>query len=128
MDKLLAFLMTANGITTLVIFLVFGFLFYVFSNAHRNGRLDWRDLITRTDSNKVSLSKILQLLGGITATWIVVKTTMTPTGISWELFTAYLTYVGSVEAYSKYVGVKYKKDQPLQEAIPVEDTEKSITK
>lgn len=108
MDKLIAFLSTSNGITTAIIFLVFAFLAYIFSNAHRKGQLDWRDLITRTDSNKVSLSKILQLLGGITATWIVVKTTVSPAGISWELFTAYLTYVGSVEAYSKYVGLKTK--------------------
>lgn len=100
--------MTVSGAMSFGLLLVFAFLVYIFVRANLRGQLDFRDLIVRTNSNKVSLTKILQMVGGIVATWVVVKTTMSPEGLSWELFTAYLAYVGSVDAYSKYVSTRYE--------------------
>lgn len=106
-NRLLDFILTPAGFMTAGLSLTFLFLIIVLAVAQKRGKLDWRDLITRTGSNKVSLSKLLQLVGGITATWVIVKTTVTQSGLSWELFTAYLAYVGSVEAYSKFVAARY---------------------
>lgn len=108
LDKLITFLASPTGAATALLLIVFVCLVIVFYNASKKGDLDWRDLVTRTNSNKVSLSKILQLLGGITATWVIVKITIAGngSGLSWEIFTAYLAYVGSVEAYSKHIAFK----------------------
>ena len=106
-DQFVNFILTPSGFMTLGLTITFAILLGVLVVAQKRGKLDWRDLITRSGSNKVSLSKLLQLVGGITATWVIVKTTVSQTGISWELFTAYLAYVGSVEAYSKFVMARY---------------------
>jgi hypothetical protein len=108
MDNFFEWVSTPQGSTTFMLLLVLAFIAFVFVKAQYKKQLDWRDLITRTNSNKVSLSKILQLIGGITATWVIIKTTVVTNGqLSWELFTAYLAYVGSVEAYSKFVANRY---------------------
>lgn len=104
----LPWIMSTRGILSIGLLMIFIFLFYVFFRAHLKGQLDWKDLIVRPNSNKVSMTKILQMVGGIVATWIMIKTTMSPEGLSWELFTAYLAYVGSVDAYSKYVATRYE--------------------
>lgn len=108
MDAFFEWISTPNGATTFMLLAVFVFIAYVFIKAQYKKQLDWRDLITRTNTNKVSLSKVLQMVGGITATWVIIKTTVVTNGqLSWELFTAYLAYVGSVEAYSKFVANRY---------------------
>lgn len=107
-DSFLAWLIMPGSLTTLMLVIVFSFVFGVFLNAQVRGKLNWMDLICRGKQNSViSLSKILQLVGGIVATWIVIKSTILSEGnISWEIFTAYLAYVGSVEAYGKYITLK----------------------
>ena len=78
------------------------FLFY---RIQASEKLDFADMITK-DGRAVSLTKVLQLIGGITATWIMVKLTLTG-GLTEALFGLYLTYVGAIEGYSKYVSAKY---------------------
>lgn len=88
--------------------LMFIFLFFMvaFWRAQKSQRLDWTDIITAKGSNSVSLTKLLNFIGGIVGTWIVIKLTMTGK-ISWEIFGLYLMYVGSIEAYSKYAAGKF---------------------
>lgn len=108
-DLFLNWLIQPGSLTSLMLILIFSFIFTVFINAQLRGRIDWLDLVCRSNTSIVSLSKVLQLVGGIVATWIVVKSTLLSNGdISWELFTAYLAYVGSVEAYGKYITLRYK--------------------
>lgn len=107
-DSFLAWLIMPGSLTTLMLVLIFSFIFGVFIHAQFQGRLNWLDLVCRGKQRSVvSLSKILQLVGGIVATWVVIKSTLLSEGnISWEIFTAYLAYVGSVEAYGKYITLK----------------------
>jgi len=107
-DKFLAWLIMPGSLTTLMLVIVFSFIFGVFIQAQFKGKLNWLDLVCRGKQRSVvSLSKVLQLVGGIVATWVVVKSTILSEGnISWEIFTAYLAYVGSVEAYGKYITMK----------------------
>ena len=85
-----------------IILIGLAFLFY---SIQKSNKLDFADMIT-FDGRKVSLSKVLQLLGGVTATWIMIKLTLT-NSLSEVLFATYLTYVGAVEGYAKFVAAKY---------------------
>lgn len=87
-----------------IAFIMFGILF-LFYRIQKQDKLDFADMITK-DGRAVSLTKVLQLVGGITATWIVVKLTLTG-GLTEALFGLYLTYVGAIEGYSKFVAAKY---------------------
>lgn len=87
-------------------------LLYMIYRANKTGLLDWTDMITAKDSRAVSLTKFLQLIGGITGTWIMIFTTlkghMTP-----EILMIYLTYVGAIEGYSKFVAARYNLSPPV---------------
>jgi hypothetical protein len=82
-----------------------GLFFFLMWKAQRNKRLDWVDIITK-DGRTVSLTKVLQLIGGIVGTWIVVQMTLV-NEMSWEILMVYLAYVASIEGYSKFVQAKY---------------------
>jgi hypothetical protein len=83
------------------------FLFGLARELYKNN-LEWSYLITR-DGKRVSATKILQLVGGFTGTWIVIRLTLGGT-ITWDMFMIYLTYVASVEGFSKFVS-HMKRDQ-----------------
>ena len=85
-----------------IVFIFFAMAFWV---AHRKKQLDWLDMITR-DGRKVSTTKILQLIGGVVGTWIMIKTTIQG-NLTWDLFAIYLAYVASVDGFSKLLIAKY---------------------
>jgi hypothetical protein len=77
----------------------------LFYRIQKSAKLDFADMVTK-DGKSVSLTKVLQLIGGLTATWIMIKLTLTG-GLTEALFGLYLTYVGAIEGYSKFVAAKY---------------------
>lgn len=93
-----------NMMAMSLIMLIIGILI-MFYQIQKSNKLDFADMITK-DGRSVSLTKILQLVGGATATWIMVKLTLTG-GLTEALFGLYLTYVGAIEGYSKFVAAKY---------------------
>lgn len=97
-------------------------LVWMVYRANKSGVLDWTDMITAKHSRSVSLTKFLQLVGGITGTWIMVSITlkgaMTP-----EMLMIYLTYVGAIEGYSKFVSARYNLPPPV--TPPVEKHKQS---
>jgi hypothetical protein len=95
-------------------------ILFLFYRIQKLEKLDFADMITK-DGKAVSLTKVLQLIGGITATWIMVKLTLTG-GLTEALFGLYLTYVGAIEGYSKYVGAKYGyKETSVKDAASADD-------
>jgi hypothetical protein len=80
------------------------FLVGLWKELKRND-LNWNYLITR-DGKRVSTTKILQLVGGFTGTWIMVHLTLGGS-ITWHMFMIYLAYVASVEGFSKFVEAKF---------------------
>lgn len=84
-------------------FLSFAILFY---RAQKKENLKWTDLITGKGSNSVSLTKLLQLVGGVVATWIMIKQTLQGK-LEWDLFAIYLAYTASIEGFSKFIAAKY---------------------
>jgi len=88
--------------------LVFGLLF-LFYRIQKSEKLDFADMITK-NGKSVSLTKVLQLVGGVAATWIMIKLTLTG-GLTEGMFGVYLAYVGAIEGYSKFVAAKYNYDE-----------------
>ena len=73
--------------------------------AHRAQRLDWLDMLTR-DGKKVSTTKVLQLIGGVVGTWVIIQITLQG-ALTWDLFAIYLAYVASIDGFSKLILAKY---------------------
>lgn len=90
----------------LVILFLAMLLFFLLWRAQRANALNWTDMITGPNTNKVSLTKFLQLVGGITGTWVIVYLTLKGS-IASELFFTYLAYVGAIQGWSKFVSFKY---------------------
>ena len=90
---------------TFVLMAVFFGLLFLFYRIQRSNKLDFADMLTK-DGRSVSLTKVLQLIGGVTSTWIMIKLTLQG-GLTEALFGLYLAYVAGVEGYSKYVAAKY---------------------
>lgn len=117
-----------NIMAVIIGLLVFGLL-WAFYKIQKSERLDFADMLTK-DGRSVSLTKVLQLIGGVTATWIMVKLTLN-SNLTESLFGLYLTYVGAIEGYSKYVAAKYNyketsvKDAEIEAEIRVDDSIKS---
>ena len=109
-----------NLVALSVALIIFGVL-YLFWRIQRTEKLDFADTITK-DGRSVSLTKVLQLVGGVTATWIMIKLTLTG-GLTEALFGLYLTYVGAIEGYSKFVSAKYNYTE-----TSVRDTKASAVK
>ena len=78
---------------------------YFIYRTQKSEKLDFADMLT-ADGRKVSTSKILQLLGGLSSTWFILKTGLAGT-LSPEIFGIYLVYVGGVEGFSKFMMAKY---------------------
>ncbi len=96
--------MQVNLMGLAVALAIFGILF-LFYRIQKSDKLDFADMITK-DGTSVSLTKVLQLVGGICATWVIIKLTLTG-GLTEAIFGLYLTYVGAIEGYSKFVAAKY---------------------
>jgi hypothetical protein len=95
---------TFNIMAVAVALLVLGILF-LFWRIQSSDKLDFADMITK-DGRAISLTKVLQLIGGLTATWIMIKLTLTG-GLTETILGIYLAYVGGIEGYSKFVAAKY---------------------
>ena len=103
-----AFGYSVNAMALVICILIVG-LIVVFWRQQRRQRLDFSDMITK-DGTSVSLTKVLQLVGGITATWIMIKLTLTG-GLTEAILGIYLAYVASIEGYSKFISAKYKYNE-----------------
>jgi len=80
------------------------------AHASKTIRFNWVDLVTSVDQPtgqvKASLTKILQMVGGATGTFIVIKLTL-QNNINFDIFATYLAYVASIEGFSKFMLAKY---------------------
>lgn len=84
------------------------------ANKDPNTDFEWVHLVTDVDQAtgkvKASATKILQLIGGITGTFIVVKLTL-QNNLPFEIFGAYLAYVASIDGFSKFMLARYGAGQ-----------------
>ena len=100
----------------LIWFVFMAIIFMMLWDIQKTKKLDLSDIITK-NGKSVSLTKILQLVGGITATWVIVTLTMN-SHLTESLFGLYLAYIGGVEGYSKFVAAKYNySEKSIKEAV-----------
>lgn len=97
-----------GGLTILILLCVLGYMLY---HSHKAHHLDWLDLIRVKGSHNISLTKFLQLVGGITGTWMVVYTTL-HNRLTYDLLLVYLAYVGAIDGWSKFISAKYNLPLP----------------
>lgn len=110
LQALLAYFDKATITQIISIISIGAFFIALIVGIYRSAHLEWADLITSKGTNHVSLTKLLQFVGGSVATWIVIRLTLTD-HLTWDIFASYLAYVGSIEAYSKFVAARYGLDQ-----------------
>ena len=103
------------------ILIFIGALVIAIFRGQKNNTLQWSDMITR-DGTKVSTTKLLQLLGGVVGTWVIIKLTLTKE-LSTEIFAIYLTYVASIDGYSKFIMAKYGASGSDDSAVPFKKAE-----
>ncbi len=98
------------NIWAMMILFIFSLIAYGLHKACRSNKIDWLDLITSLDQAtgevQASATKIMQLIGGITGTFIVVKLTL-QNAINWDIFGIYLAYISSAEGFSRFMLAKY---------------------
>ena len=92
----------AYAVAIFTFFLIFSIGLY---RAQKSNKLDWTDLLTR-DGRKVSTTKLMQLIGGIVATWVIVKLTLTKE-LNMDMFVTYLMYIAGSDGYAKYIMARY---------------------
>jgi hypothetical protein len=73
-------------------------------------------MLTR-DGTKVSATKVLQLVGGVVGTWIIVQVTLRGE-LTWDLFAIYLSYVASIDGFSKFIMAKYGAQGSDDSSVP----------
>ena len=111
----------------LAVILIFVGILVLFWRIQRSEKLDFADLITK-DGRAVSLTKVLQLIGGLLSSWVIVKLTLTG-GLTEAVFGLYLTYVGAIEGYSKFVAAKYNyKETSVKDAAAADAAQAKSTK
>lgn len=91
--------------------LVLGLLAFVFIfiawNTHKSERLNWADMLTHDGpNNRVSMTKVLQLVGGVVGTWFIVQSTIDGK-MNADYLMIYLAYVGAIEGWAKFVALRY---------------------
>lgn len=95
-------------------------LFYLW-RVQVSGKLDLVDMVTKNGTS-VSLTKVLQLLGGVTATLVIMNLTMS-NELSESIFGLYLAYIGGVEGYSKFLAARYQYEEKSVREPKPEGTE-----
>ena len=91
---------------------IFGVGALIIWRAHVNAcsKFNVFDYFSDEISGKASNTRTLQMLAGLTATWIVVKLAVAGT-LSNEMFTVYLAALGVSAGWSKYVSAKFAQKQ-----------------
>ena len=118
-DIMTEFLLSQHDWAAIGILSLISFFIFLFYKAQKNKELNWTDLITAKDSSSVSLTKVLQLVGGVVGTWIMIKTTLQGK-ITWDLFAIYLTYAASVDGFSKFISQSVSKSN-IEKSQPAND-------
>lgn len=83
-------------------------LFWILYKAHTDTASTFRiyDYFIDPVTNKASITKTLQMIAGLSGTWIVCKMEVDKT-LTVDFFGVYLAAMGLSEAYTKFVGAKY---------------------
>lgn len=100
-----------NVYATMLLISFFGLLYAIYkANKSENNSFEFSDLLMGTNQitgkREASIEKILQLVGGATGTFAVVKLTLQGV-ITWDIFGIYLTYVAGVNGFSKFMLARY---------------------
>lgn len=104
------------NLVTFSVFVLGAIVIGLFWQASRKG-LSCLDLITDKGSGKMSLTKVLNVLGGIVGTWTVMRMAIDKS-LSWELFALFLAYCAGTHAFSTYLSARFRPGEPPRQQLP----------
>lgn len=74
-------------------------------------KLNWKDLITTPDG-RISHSKVYANIGGLVATWVIIRLTLKD-ALTWDVFALYLGTVGGFYyVIGKWLDLKHGNKAP----------------
>lgn len=74
-------------------------------------KLNWKDLITTPDG-RISHSKVYANVGGLVATWVIIRLTLKD-ALTWDVFALYLGTVGGFYyVIGKWLDLKHGNTRP----------------
>ena len=88
------------------VLLVLFTIYIYFASKDKTNNFNLSDLIVDPITKKGSLSKVLQLIGGLTGTFTILWYTV-KIQLNTEMLAVYLAALGVSEAFSKWVSVRY---------------------
>jgi len=86
--------------------IMIGMIWIIYSAHKSTNSFNVFDYLIDPTTNKASITKTLQIVAGLTATWIVCRMAIN-NNLTTEFFTVYLAALGVSEAWSKFIGAKY---------------------
>lgn len=89
----------------IMLVIVLGMILY-FAHKSKESTFNVFDYFTDRETGKASITRTLQLVAGVTATWVIVQFTATGK-LTYDIFGLYLAAVGASEAWTKYVAAKF---------------------
>lgn len=102
-ESLMAFKVDLLTISVLSICLLIVALFW---QAARKG-LSCLDLITDKGSGKMSLTKVMNLLGGVIGSWAVMRQAVDGK-LTWDLLMVFLAYCAGTHGFSTWLQAKHR--------------------
>jgi hypothetical protein len=95
---------------TLSVLALLALLAALFWQAAKRG-LSCLDLITDKSSGRMSLTKVMNLFGGIVGAWVVMRMAIDKS-LDWDVFAIYLAYCASTHGFSTWLSARYKPGEP----------------
>lgn len=115
-----------NALVGLFTILIIGiFIILYFAAKDKRNCFDWTDLVIDPITNKASLTKFLQLLGGITGTFTILWYSI-KVALDTEMLAVYLASLGVSEGFSRWVSLKYNQQPQSTVTTTIESTEVTI--
>lgn len=97
-------------LTYAYLFAVATFLFVLWKTSRDdNNKFHWIDIVSGPDGS-ASLTRILQLVAGVTGTWVVVQATAGK-WLNVDIFAVYLAAMGISEGFTKWIQSKNQQQQ-----------------
>jgi len=102
---------TVNVFASMLIIMFIALMYGLYkAQRDKDNPFDWIDMFTginqSTGKREASSTKIMQLVGGVTGTFVVIKQALVGT-LNWDVFAIYLSYVASVDGFTRFMLAKY---------------------
>ena len=94
-----------------LLMIMIGMVMIYYFNKNENTPFNAYDYLIDPITNKASISRTLQMIAGLTGTWVITIMASNKT-LTVDFFSMYLVAMGLSEAFGKFLGAKYPNSTP----------------